>query len=206
MARIRPFINNNYNYHFYHYSHTTRGKKKKQTSFGILIHFLMDALCFPFKKGCLKSFYFNPLITRLSRLPRNEKVSFLNVLWTCVPATLAERLDIPGLLSGRAAGAPPTCETRSCGLFFHQVHLTFLLVFFLSSTLKSTGLFSKIKGNGVISLWALIVWNRLRSTLALASRQQLQTDNCSQMRITDQRERKKWLVFIYLCSQGCVCV
>ena len=81
MAHIRPFINNNYDYHFYHYSHTSRGKKTKtKTSFGILIHFLKDALCFLFKKECLKSFYFDPLITRLSRLPRDEKVSFVNVL------------------------------------------------------------------------------------------------------------------------------
>ena len=71
---------------------------------------------------------------------------------------------------------------------------------------KAQASLAKLRKNGVISLWAIIVWNRLRSTLALASRQQLQTDNSSQTRIAEQRERTQRLVFIYLYSQSCVCV
>lgn len=122
----------------------------RKNSFGILIHFLMGALFFQERMTEILLFRSSDISSWVDCLML--KVSFLNVLWTCVPTTLAERLDTSGLLVQRDCEAPPTCETRSCGLFFIRITWLSCWFFFVSSTLKSIGLFIRVGKTGDLSL------------------------------------------------------
>lgn len=110
------------------------------------------------------------------------------------------------LLVRQSCGGSPDLWNSELWAVFHQVHLTFLLVFFLSSTLKAQASLAKLRKNGVISLWAIIVWNRLRSTLALPAGSNYRLTTLHRRESQNKgRGQSDWSLFIFTHKAVYVC-
>lgn len=127
-----------------------------------------------------------------------------------VPTTLAGRFQPSGGQARRSGRGSADVWNSELKAAFSLSSLCFPAAFLLKLHPERHKPLSKIRENRAVSLWAMILWNRLRNTLAYASRQQLNTDKRSHTRITAQRLLRLLgiicLAYPGMCMWECACV